>query len=984
MSDDTPTLPDSLRAKFPNLRPIKRAPVLMRINGIGLGMYGRRDFDPETNTYVKTYCFCLVFIPVLALAAYRVVDADRGWHFIGREPLSSFAKSSSFGLVLLSLLLAATLTERAYKSSPEYRARHEMRRAAQMLSVAQPMQAAAIYRDIALGSTSQAEAARRGLHDCVEQCLNSASLDQVHAGYRMLAALPPRLNSPQPLLPNSYQRGMTLVEKFRANDPDGTVDLLRQVAAVSGETNDTVKSLEVQLLKAAISARSDSTNRVVELALIYEANQMMDECYALLSPYRAKLGASEGARILGQHLIDEAQYEEAYGLLHPYVQSKLAKLRVIEMNYTNTMSRLYNLSINDLNEGKADRSFYAAYEKASKDQKSDLVDEYVQKRIRNDPAFKRAIADLTAANAVVHVTLDLGMVQLNRAQNLADPAARKAEIEEAEKTFLAIRGLAGNTDQYRLFLGQVYYWLGKSKEGAELFAQLLAAHKRDYPLLMQLARTLREVGDESQARDLTEEAYRTAKRDEDRYSAAALRTHLNKDIDDQIVWLEKCDPTDATTQIDLNCARANKALSQGNRDGAANYLRQAIQGYKNLAQTSTTLNNCGVAYLDLYLATGDLNDHSKGLALIEQALSLAPGDSVLLMNITHLFIQRAYMDVVAGSIRFGILKETPDHDMLWHLCKDETSHAALIQQLRQNEHMKKGLAYLDKALLVAPKNAGLYNLGIHLHAVFHDVAELEKLQQRMRVAEPDLTLLTRQAREAYDPAKDKERRDRLQTESLRFQTLLGTSAVKEHPLTMEFAQVSLNELGQKNGIDGAPVDARKLLAEAAAIYQQVPTGASLAGLIEAQFFCAHDQLKRQSPQYAELAERTRRALSPRELFALLLDRNDTLSAVVRQSPEVRKALELLKEHARLFPSIRQPDEWGLFRTIDATESDLVVQKLNANPAGRLADELRFQLNPLSGTSVLKKYWNARLANDHTTAAAVYQQALRDGVPLPPL
>lgn len=984
MNDDASALPDSLRAKFPQLRVIKRAPVLMRINGIGLGMYGRRDCDPETNTYIKTYCFCFVFIPVLALSAYRVVDAERGWHFIGREPLSSFAKSCNFGVVLLSLMLAATLSERAYKSSPEYFARQEMRRATQLLSSAQPVQAAGIYRDLAQGSSSQAGAARQALQDCLEQCLNSPSIDQVQAAYRVLAALPPRLNSPQPLLANSFQRGMGLVEKFQSSNPDAALDLLRQVAALSGETNESVRSTEVQLLKTAISCRPDNTNRVVEMALIYEANQMMDACYELLTPYRAKLGATEGARILGRHLIDEGQYEEAYGLLYPYVQSRLDRLHVIEMNYTNTMTRLYKQCINDLNEGRGDRAFYDAYKKASKDQKSDLVDEYAQKRIQNEPAFKRAVADLTAANSVVHVTLDLGMVQLSRAQNLSDPAARKAEIEEAEKTFLAIRGLAGNTDQYRLFLGQVYYWLGKSKEGGELFAQLLAAHKRAYPILMQLAHTLREVGDESQARDLTEEAYRTAKTAEDKFVAAALRTHLNKDIDDQIAWLEKCDPAEATTQINLDSARANKALKDGQRDRAAEYLRHAIQGYRNLAQTSTTLNNCGVAYLDLYLATGDLKDHSHGLALIEQALSLAPGDSVLLMNITHLFVERAYMDLVADSIRFGLLKETPDHDVLWHLCKDEPSRSALIQQLRQNEHMKKGLAYLDKALLVAPKNAELYNLGVHLHSVFHEVGELEKLQQRLRVADPDLAPLARYAREAYDPAKDKERQDRLQNEIVRFQKLVQSPAVKEHPLTLEFAEVSLNGLGQRSGLDGASVDSRMLLAEAAAIYQRIPTGASLTALLDAQFYCAHEELKRQNSHYAELAERTRRALSPRELIALVLDRDDALGAAARQNSEVQKALDRLKDYARLFPAMRQPDEWGLFHTLDAAETGLIVQAVNANPAGRLADELRFQLNPISGSAVLKKYWGARLNNDPTGAAAIYRQALRDGVPLPPL
>jgi tetratricopeptide (TPR) repeat protein len=983
MSDNTPEIPDSLRAKFPELRPLKRVPPLMRVNGIGVGMYGRRDADSETGTYVKTHCICLVFVPILALGAYRVADAERGWYFIGKERLSSFAKSCNFGVLLLSFMFAGIVAEHSYKSSPDYIAKQELRRADQSLRSGKPLDAARIYRDVALGSSAQAEPAWRGLHDSLEQSLTNDSPEKVEATYRLLATLPPKLNSPAPVVPDARQRGLALVEKFRANNPDGAIDLLRQVALLAGPTNASLQPLEIELLKAAIAAKPDNTNRVVELALIYEEQKQLAASYELLAPYSQKLGATEGARILGQHLLEEGKYEDAYRLLYPYVQARLERLRGVERNYTNTMATLYKRTVKQLNDGQGDPSFYEAYKKASKPDKEALVDGYVQKRMENDPSFKRAVADLTAANKIVHVTLDLGMVQLNRAQNLTDPAARKTELEAAEQTFLAIQGLAGGTDAYRLFLGQVYYWLGKSKEGGELFAQLLAAHKRAYPLLMQLAHTLRAVGDETQSRDLCEEAYRTGKSNEDRFGAAMLRSHLPKDMDDRIAWLEKADPGDVTVQIELNNSRGGKALRDGNRELAAQFYRKAIEGYQNRPQTSTVLNNCGLVYLNLYLASGNIADHNRGLALVEQAMALSPGDSVLFINITHLFITRAHMDVVGDAIHFAALKESPNHAMLAHLYKDEQGRAALIRQLRQNEHMKKALTYLDKALLLAPKNPSLYDIGLRLQENFGDLAELQKLQQRLRVAAPDLTETTRETREAYDPAKDKDRLDRLQKEARRYQALLESPAVKEHPLTLEFAELELNELEQWASLAGASADSQKLLDQALATHQRLPTSAGQTALITTYFFCVHDQLKQQSPAYAELAERTRRALAPRELIAFLLDRNDALAPLIRQNPNMLKALELLKERGHTFPSFRQTDEWALFRTIDADEATRVVQQLKNNQVSRLADELRFQLNPLAGSVVMRQYWNAKMNGDQPAAAALYQEALRNSVPLPP-
>jgi len=985
MNNNTPGIPDHLRLKFPDLRPVKHPPTLIRINGIGLGMYGRRDYDQETNTYVKTYCICVVFVPILALAAYRVANADRGWYFIGKERLSSFAKSCNFGILLLSLMFAGILAEKSYKTSPDYLARQEIRHAQEALKSGKPLEAARIYREVALGTTLQAEPARQDLHEALAQSLTNDSPDNLEAAFRLLAGLPGRINSPEPLVPNAYERGMALVRKLRGTNPDGAVGLLRQVAALGGGTNAaSIKPLEMDLLKAAIAANPDNTNRVVELALIYEEQKQFDPCYQLLSPYRQKLGATEGARILGQHLIEERQYEDAYGLLYPYVQTRLERLHSLERNYTNAMAAVSTRSIEDLNHNLGDPSFYDAYKRGSKTEKQALVNSYVRKRMDSDPGVKRAIADMTTASQVVHVTLDLGMVQLNRAQNLADAAARKTELEAAEKTFLAIRGLAGDTDEYRLFLGQVYYWLGRSTEGGELFAQLLASHKRACPLLLRLAQTLRAVGEEGQARDLAEEAYRTAKSDKDKFSAAALRALLKKTQQEEIAWLEKSDPGDASIQIQLNCARGDKALQDGNRELAAQLLRKAIDGYENMPRNAVLMNNCGLAYLDLYYATGNLADHDHGLALLEQSMALSPGDSILLLNVADLLITRAYMDVVGDAIRFAALKTGPDYSMLHCLYADEQSRAAVMEQLRQNEHMKKALAYLDKALLLAPKNPGLYAISMQLQQGFRDLGELQKLQQRMRIAAPDMSELVRNTREAYDPAKDKERLDRIQNELRRYQGLLASAAVKDHPLTRGFVETELNGLQQQAGLAGAVTDSQQLLDQAAAIHHRQPTSSSLLTLIAAHFYRAEDELKQQSGDYARLVEQTRRAMAPRDRIAFLLGRNDPRGAIASRNTNVLKAVELMKQNGLLFPSFRQPDEWALFRAIDPDEAAVVTRQLRGDTVSRLADDLLLQLDPISSTAVLRRFWIDKLNGDDSGAAALYQQALRDGVPLPPL
>ncbi len=65
----------NLSDKFPDLQPIESAPSLWLANGCGLTIYGSRDHDSETNTFIKTHVLCVLFVPLLALGAYRIGNA---------------------------------------------------------------------------------------------------------------------------------------------------------------------------------------------------------------------------------------------------------------------------------------------------------------------------------------------------------------------------------------------------------------------------------------------------------------------------------------------------------------------------------------------------------------------------------------------------------------------------------------------------------------------------------------------------------------------------------------------------------------------------------------------------------------------------------------------------------------------------------------------------------------------------------------------
>jgi hypothetical protein len=117
--------PDAIaRAALEELRaprqigPGDRLPKLHRINGIGTGFYGRRNRWPD-GSYATTQCFSIVWVPVFALGAWRVLDAGSGYRVLAREQLSRFARLSRWAVLGSAALLIAGLGINAYVNDPE-------------------------------------------------------------------------------------------------------------------------------------------------------------------------------------------------------------------------------------------------------------------------------------------------------------------------------------------------------------------------------------------------------------------------------------------------------------------------------------------------------------------------------------------------------------------------------------------------------------------------------------------------------------------------------------------------------------------------------------------------------------------------------------------------------------------------------------------------------------------------------------------------
>lgn len=108
---------------FGNLKPIDKAPALGSVFGLGLHVYGHTDIDVDTKSYLTTYYFTVLAIPLFPLCRYRVIPTAGGCSFLGKAPFRTFDKwhlAISVAVIAIIALSIMFSSESGYSNSSPY------------------------------------------------------------------------------------------------------------------------------------------------------------------------------------------------------------------------------------------------------------------------------------------------------------------------------------------------------------------------------------------------------------------------------------------------------------------------------------------------------------------------------------------------------------------------------------------------------------------------------------------------------------------------------------------------------------------------------------------------------------------------------------------------------------------------------------------------------------------------------------------------
>jgi hypothetical protein len=571
------------------------------------------------------------------------------------------------------------------------------------------------------------------------------------------------------------------------------------------------------------------------------------------------------------------------------------------------------------------------------------------------------------------------MVQLQRGRAAADPAVRKQELEAAEKTFLSVRGAAGQSENYKLTLGQVYYWLGKPAEGRKLIDELLVG-KPSAEAALSAATVLREVGAVEDARKIAEDAYDREVDAVKKHNIASLRAVMFKDLDDEIAWLSRSDTDSLQIKASLASCSGQKEQREGRAEEAIAQFQKAIAVYDTMPENAASLNNSSLVIFALYGLTGDAATFTKAADRLDRAVAMKPSDSILLINSATLVMNAVARDAVGSEIDTRALGESAGWGMLAFLYKDAPSYERVYGRVRKHAGLSKSRAFSEKLILLSPKSPGGYALLETILLAQKDDAGLPRLLEQIRAAD----FQDGEAKQIYldylagkDDAKTKA--DYESSLALAKKTFEAVRGRKD--ATFAYAASGyIERVLAGHGLD-RPIDADALVKLAEEALAASPSAGSRNTYEDALLYRVHRNLSDNFPAYAAQAKATKRSFGPK-LAKLYLGQTGAIADAVWANADMKRWIESLGEDVRSMSEQSGPISAFALR---ATQPELAKKAEDAFAANRsrlAAHEITLAMYPWSVDEAISSYFAALLTGKKTDAAAAFKDVAAAGVPVP--
>ncbi|MFK8001692.1 MAG: hypothetical protein AB8H86_19010 [Polyangiales bacterium] len=508
-------------------------------------------------------------------------------------------------------------------------------------------------------------------------------------------------------------------------------------ALVSANRLEALESGDEAQLRAALLEFPKDQEIVRTLADTRRATGELEEALSLLE----SLGGpgymmDETLQLYAASLTDTGRLEEAGEILSQYLVVRMPSFQSAQRAYDTATNALVERLRTQASIGRLPMDLEARLTGArGDDEQQEIFGQWLSERVESDPELAALRTEYERTSGVVPAALQLGTVKLRLANSVSGDE-REARLAEAERAFLAIREQAEGVPSFHLGLGQVYHRLGKSDEGEQEFAGVLALANPD--LDIAVSSVYRELGLMSRAREVAERVFNAGQQPFADAAAAHLAI-MSDTLGDKETWLARVVEPTFQVETDLLNTRAHRSLEAGNYDEADRQFAEVAERYgRNAEHDSAATNNQALAYLSRYQATGSMTHLARGIDGLERALRLAPDSSLSMGNLAAVHAQQANLRVLTRWIRPASLRlNASEASSLLADLADGPLRENLLTALRQDASFRRSNDLTSQVQVLSPQLGAAYEHEADRLTLFRDDAGLEDLRLRVERAGVD-------------------------------------------------------------------------------------------------------------------------------------------------------------------------------------------------------------------------------------------------------
>jgi len=764
--------------------------------------------------------------------------------------------------------------------------------------------------------------------------------------------------------------------------------LAAKVATTIANTSNKEKEIEQYRLQAHhlyqqdLKPFNDDYILALEFALLNEAYGQCAQCETVLKPHQQELLKNEGARVLGQYYARSNQIDEAYALLHPYTQDKLALYQEAERAYEEELDNIWTTSIAELNQNKAPEAFYTRYDAANKEQQQVMVDEYYNNNVKNSISAQNKRNNYQEQANIVPVALDLGIVMLNRAANISDETERQRELSATEEIFLSVKGYAGNTDEYQLYLGQVYFWLGQEEKGNVLFNKLAEKYQRNHNVLYSLSSTLRNLGDHALALSYATEAYEKAPLGQEKQAIAYQLNLISRDIDEKISWLEKSDTTQAYVQADLYSKQAIKAEQDNKFKTAESLILKSLQAYEGLEETSTNLNNSALVHMQLFYLNGNESSYKAALDNMDKAVALTPDDPIVLYNSSNYHIAKVYRDILLEYFNKDFLSSVSSLSLFRYIYKNEGEKQKFRELMLQHKSFKKWHSYIQRAITLSPKDSQFITGAYKIYEFVDLNDELKKLSLKAANGKYDKSnnekFIAEYRNKRNDEDLAKNIKNSLSKVSEDLKRFTKDKYPKEHSyLRNREIQIELQWASIKSSL----LNTEGLAKKAKNLTDNYKSSATHSAYLSSLLSDIVNDSKKANIAFKKLHEEYYRILSNENIIAITAMTSPEYKQYISSSSKMRLLIDEKIITRKNFPTSSM-QFWLLLHALDHDYKTQEQQNILENQTFSYGMILEEKTNANKEDLTMNRYIQMLINNKDNDAKTLLKEAINEGVDLP--